>query len=45
VVDHVFGDEVVEDKTLARLLTMEQLLDHLTCAPSTHVDSIPVRRR
>jgi hypothetical protein len=24
---------------------MEQLLDHLTCAPSTHVDSIPVRRR
>jgi dihydrofolate reductase len=41
VIDHVVGDEVVEDNTLARLLATEQLLDHLPCAPSTHVDSIP----
>ena len=41
VVDHVLGDEVVEDKTVARLLATEQLLDHLPCAPSTHVESIP----
>jgi dihydrofolate reductase len=41
VIDHVLGDEVVEDEILARLLATEQLLDHIPCAPSTHVDSIP----
>ncbi len=41
VIDHVLGDEVVEDEILARLLATEQLLDHLSCAPSTHADSIP----
>jgi len=41
VVDHVLGDEVVEDEILTRLLATEQLLDHLACAPSTHADSIP----
>ena len=40
VVDHVLGDEVVEDEGVARLLATEQLLDHRTRAPSTHVDSI-----
>lgn len=40
VVDNVLGHEVVEDKSLARLLATEQLLDHLPCAPSTHVESI-----
>jgi dihydrofolate reductase len=41
VIDHVLGDEVVEDESIARLLAAEQLLDHLTCAPATHSDSIP----
>ena len=43
VVDHVRGDEVVEDEILARLLATEQLLDDLSCAPSTHVGSLPQR--
>ena len=41
VVDHVVGDQVVEHELTARLLATEQFLDHFTCTPPTHGDSIP----